>query len=88
MMANSQKSTSKFLSPILSSNFHFWGGGGDVGDGQFSKVNFEFSKSSPQLKFPFLQGEGGLGDSQFSKVNFKLSNSNSELKFPLSEFLS
>ena len=39
-----------------------WGGGGGVvGGNQFPKVNFKFSKSSPQLKFPFSGGGGGEG---------------------------
>ena len=80
MTANFQKSTSNFLSPLQSSNFH-WGGGG-VGDSQFSKVNFKFSKSSPELKFPLGRG-GVVGDSQFSKVNFKFSKSSPKPKFPL-----
>ena len=36
--------------------------GRGVGIGQFSKVNFKFSKSSPELKFPFPGGRGGGGE--------------------------
>ena len=56
---NFQKSTSNFQSPVLSWNFHLGGGGN-----QFPTVNFKFSKSSPELKFPF-GGEGGIGGNQF-----------------------
>ena len=34
------------------------GGGEGVHGNQFQKVNFKFSKSSPELKFPFLGGVG------------------------------
>ena len=47
---------------------------------QFPMVNFKFSKSSPELKFPFYRG--GPHGNQFLKVNFKFSKSSPELKFP------
>ena len=52
--------------------------GEGVRNGQFSKFNLKFSKSSPELKFPFW-GQG-VGNSQFLKVNFKFSKS-----YPISQ---
>ena len=88
--ANLQKSTSNFLSPVLSWNFHFQGGGGDwvgvgVGDGQFSKANFKFSKSSPEPWTKIFifgwRGGGGLVMANFQLLMLSLNLLKSKKKF-------
>ena len=70
------------LSPNFLKSKILMSGGGACGN-QFPKVNFKFSKSSPELKFPFCVEEGA-GRNQFPKVNFKFSKSSPELKFTFS----
>ena len=65
-------------------NSHLGGRAGwrGAGKNQFPKVNFKFSKSSPELKFQWGGGGGSGWQKPISKNQLQISKSSPELKFP------
>ena len=64
MSQNTKIPNSKFL--FSGTEISIWGRWG-VGGNQFPKVNFKFSKSSPELKFTFSEWVG-LVETNFQKL--------------------